>query len=152
MTGVQTCALRSTHSSHIVAESGFECIRYFDISEPVLEVKNLSDFKRMQEEEDGKAAKTRGTIEFLQQYMSLNRCDMFFADKIILIEGTVERLLLPEMIDRDAKELQSQYISIIEVGGAYAHNFKNLIEFLKDRKSTRLNSSHIPLSRMPSSA
>ena len=26
------------------------------------------------------------------------------------------------------------------------------IKFLKDRKSTRLNSSHIPLSRMPSSA
>ena len=26
------------------------------------------------------------------------------------------------------------------------------IERLKDRKSTRLNSSHIPLSRMPSSA
>ena len=27
-----------------------------------------------------------------------------------------------------------------------------LINVLKDRKSTRLNSSHIPLSRMPSSA
>ena len=27
-----------------------------------------------------------------------------------------------------------------------------LQEFFKDRKSTRLNSSHIPLSRMPSSA
>ena len=26
------------------------------------------------------------------------------------------------------------------------------VDFLEDRKSTRLNSSHIPLSRMPSSA
>ena len=26
------------------------------------------------------------------------------------------------------------------------------VEYIKDRKSTRLNSSHIPLSRMPSSA
>ena len=32
------------------------------------------------------------------------------------------------------------------------HAMKPLIEFGKDRKSTRLNSSHIPLSRMPSSA
>lgn len=111
----------TTHSSHIVAESGFKCIRYFDISAPKLTVKNLSQF---QEEEEPEA------IRFLQQYMSLNRCDMFFADKIILIEGTVERLLLPEMIVREAKELTSQYISIIEVGGAYAHNFKKILEFL----------------------
>lgn len=111
----------TTHSSHIVSESGFKCIRYFDISETSLAVKNLSKFQK----EEGDSA-----IKFLQQYMSLNRCDMFFADKIILIEGTVERLLLPEMIRRDAKELQMQYISIIEVGGAYAHNFKKLLEFI----------------------
>ena len=29
---------------------------------------------------------------------------------------------------------------------------KNMVPWAKDRKSTRLNSSHIPLSRMPSSA
>ena len=31
-------------------------------------------------------------------------------------------------------------------------NFDEIEQFLEDRKSTRLNSSHIPLSRMPSSA
>ena len=31
-------------------------------------------------------------------------------------------------------------------------NFINYVNKQKDRKSTRLNSSHIPLSRMPSSA
>ena len=31
-------------------------------------------------------------------------------------------------------------------------NYEGHIEKAKDRKSTRLNSSHIPLSRMPSSA
>lgn len=111
----------TTHSSHIVSGSGFKCIRYFDVSEKTLVVKNLSKF----EKEEGV-----DTIKFLQQYMLLNRCDMFFADKIILIEGTTERLLLPEMIRRDAKELQMQYISTIEVGGAYAHNFKKLLEFI----------------------
>ena len=33
-----------------------------------------------------------------------------------------------------------------------SHNLKSRCDRLKDRKSTRLNSSHIPLSRMPSSA
>ena len=34
----------------------------------------------------------------------------------------------------------------------YLHNKAKEIKRLIDRKSTRLNSSHIPLSRMPSSA
>lgn len=62
--------------------------------------------------------------------MTLNRCDMFFADKLILIEGTVERLLLPRMIKEVASTLTHQYVSVIEVGGAYAHLFRDIIEFL----------------------
>jgi len=111
----------TTHSSHIISESEFDCIRYFDISEKKLLVKNLSDFEQSENVD---------VIKFLKQYMSLNRCDMFFADKIILIEGAVERVLLPKMIKKDAEKLESQYVSIIEVGGAYAYNFKNLLEFI----------------------
>ena len=36
--------------------------------------------------------------------------------------------------------------------GAFAAHLSILAKTLADRKSTRLNSSHIPLSRMPSSA
>ena len=32
---------------------------------------------------------------FLHQYLTLTRCDLFFADHAILVEGTAERLLLP---------------------------------------------------------
>src|SRR3546814_7326492 len=72
--------------------------------------------------------------EFLHQYLTLSRCDLFFADKAILIEGTSERLLLPSMIRKTDEaaagqpQLSSQYLTVMEVGG--------------DRKSTRLNSSH----------
>lgn len=83
--------------------------------------------------------------KFLHQYMTLTRCDLLFADKAILIEGTTERLLLPEMIGKldclpsgmnvslqaDNSKLSSQYISVIEVGGAYAHRFFKLLEFLE---------------------
>src|SRR3546814_9034075 len=91
--------------------------------------------------------------EFLHQYLTLTRCDLFFADKAVLIEGTSERLLLPAMIRKtDAAavgepQLGSQYLTVMEVGGAYAHRFFDLLAFLElraliDRKSTRLNSSH----------
>ena len=83
-----------------------------------------------------------GTIkedrEFLHKYMTLTRCDLLFADKVILIEGTSERLMLPEMIRKEDEaqidnnfKLSSQYISVIEVGGAYFHIFLDLLRFLE---------------------
>jgi putative ATP-dependent endonuclease of OLD family len=116
----------TTHSSHIVSESGFTGIRYFDNSVQPLAVRDLAKF----EVEQKKAKEKRLALDFLKQYMVLNRCDMFFADKVILIEGTVERLVLPEMIKAVSKDLLHQYLSVIEVGGAYAHLFKEILEFL----------------------
>jgi hypothetical protein len=48
-----------------------------------------------------------------------------------------ERLLIPlfiKIFDLEIEDinqkLSSQYISIIEVGGAYSHKFKNFLEFI----------------------
>ncbi|MFC6095471.1 ATP-dependent endonuclease [Flavobacterium qiangtangense] len=116
----------STHSPHIIYESGFQPIRYFQREidaegHQKSNVLNLSIFY------DNSKEKTR---KFLQQYMKLTHCDLFFADGAILVEGNVERLLLPLMISKSAPELNASYISIIEVGGAFAHLFKSLINFL----------------------
>ncbi|WP_353946510.1 AAA family ATPase [Streptomyces sp. HUAS MG91] len=116
----------TTHSSHMVARSGFSKIRYFDATERHVTIKDLSTFQaNVKKTRDG-----RETLRFLEQYMELHRCDMFFADKIILVEGTAERLLLPRMIGRCAARLQHQYVSVIEVGDAYAIRFRSLLEFL----------------------
>lgn len=114
----------TTHSSHVVEKGSFEGIRYFDNTSDKLVIKNLSDFKN--EIEDKKPE----TIKFLKQYLVLKNCDMFFADKVIMVEGTIERLLLTEIINERFKKLNSQYLSVIEVGGAYAHRFKEFLEFL----------------------
>jgi len=116
----------TTHSSHVVAESGFECIRYFDNSEKPMQVRDLSTFQLREQKKDGGPE----TLRFLRQHMVLNRCDMFFADQVVLIEGAVERLLLPTMIQNVAPDLAHKYLSVIEVGGAYAHLFRSIIEFL----------------------
>ena len=68
--------------------------------------------------------------DFLQRYLKLTHCDLFFADAAILVEGNVERLLLPIMIEQEAPSLRSACLSILEVGGAFGHRFKSLIEFL----------------------
>lgn len=115
----------TTHSPHILYERGFGPIRYFRRqiidSEQTTKVLNLSSFQK------GDAPKDR---DFLQRYLKLTHCDLFFADAAILVEGNVERLLLPLMIEKAATALRSASLSILEVGGAFGHRFKELIEFL----------------------
>jgi predicted ATP-dependent endonuclease of OLD family len=112
----------TTHSSHILYERGFKPIRYFR-RQPAQEtdVSNLSVFYEETAPDER---------NFLERYLKLTHCDLFFADAAILVEGNVERLLTPLFIERSVPRLSASCLSILEVGGAYAHRFKALIEFL----------------------
>lgn len=116
----------TTHSPHILYERGFAPIRYFRrVNEELThhtDVKNLSSFKAADEE--------KASREFLQRYLKLTHCDLFFSDAAILVEGNVERLLMPAMIESSAQRLRSSALTILEVGGAFAHKLKELIEFV----------------------
>ena len=124
----------STHSSHVANAAGFEAIRYFLPTSSggvrQTEIKDLREGLRETPEEHKR---------FLHQYLTLTRCDLFFADKAILIEGTSERLLLPVIIEKleeaepNTPKLSSQYMTTMEVGGAYAHIFFDLLDFLELR-------------------
>ena len=115
----------TTHSPHVLYERGFSPIRYFRRhvvdGEQSTQVLNLSAFQA------GDAPKDRA---FLQRYLKLTHCDLFFADAAILVEGNVERLLMPLMIEKEAATLRSAALCILEVGGAFGHRFKELIDFL----------------------
>ena len=114
----------TTHSPHILYERGFRPVRYFRRSsgvEQISEVLNLSAFYEETE---------NPTRDFLARYLKLTHCDLFFADAAVLVEGNVERLLLPQMIAKAAPQLQSAYLSILEIGGAFGHRFRTLIEYL----------------------
>ncbi|VXA80161.1 MULTISPECIES: ATP-dependent nuclease [Aeromonas] len=123
--GYATQFVITTHSPHILYERGFQPLRYFRRSSETgakqsSAVFNLSVFYDQNEPDR----------DFLQRYMKLTHCDLFFADAAILVEGNVERLVLPLMIAHGAKKLSAAYLSILEVGGAFAYRFRKLIEFL----------------------
>nr|WP_057916327.1 ATP-dependent endonuclease [Lysobacter antibioticus] len=123
--GYATQFVITTHSPHILYERGFQPIRYFRRSAEIgakqsSAVFNLSVFYEQNEPDR----------DFLQRYMKLTHCDLFFADAAILVEGNVERLVLPLMITHGAKKLSAAYLSILEVGGAFAYRFRKLIEFI----------------------
>lgn len=126
----------STHASHVANEAHFETIRYFLAAADAVDGTIKTVVKDLRKGLSGKGDPDRA---FLHQYMTLTRCDLFFADKAVLIEGTTERLLLPrviKMLDEgkpEAEKLGSQYLSVVEVGGAYAHIFFDLLAFLELR-------------------
>lgn len=123
----------STHSSHIVAESDFDDIKYLKrITGCSVESKNLKSLKENYSDSDIR----KQHYKFLKQYLTLNRAEVFFADKIVMIEGDTERILLPAMMKKidqeqepDDTPLLSQNISIIEVG-AHSKIFEDFIIFL----------------------
>lgn len=115
----------TTHSTYILYERGFRPIRYFCRSRAAnvstSDVLNLSDFYESTDPD---------IRSFLERYLKLAHCDLFFADGAVLVEGNVERLLLPQMIANAAPRLQSTYLTVLEIGGAFGYRFKALIEFL----------------------
>lgn len=122
----------STHSSHIVSDSDYDDIKYLHRLEDKNEVEAKS-LKLL-----GKLYDNQDYLRFLKQYITINRSELFFADKAILIEGDTERILLPAIIkklditvplEESELPLLSQNVSIIEAG-AHAEIFVKLMNFL----------------------
>ena len=123
----------TSHSSHIVSECNFDDIIYLKRIDNNILAKNFNSLK---EEYGGDEKKE---FKFVKQYLTLNRSELFFADKVLCIEGDTERILMPAMMYKVDKmqnsknestiPLLSQNISIIEVG-AYSHVFIPLFKFL----------------------
>ncbi len=134
--------LMTTHSSHILDAVDFAKVRYFQRCElegedrKIVETLNASKVHSLREFKPGpvkiknKNIEEAEVLQFLKRYLKLTHCDLFFADAAILVEGTVEKLLLPKMVEKNAPKLCANYLSILEVGGAYAHRFSGLLKFL----------------------
>lgn len=130
----------STHSSHIVSECDFDDIKYLRrlLGRNGVDAKNLKDLKCEYTSSDPlENIQAEQHYKFLKQYLTLNRAELFFADKAILIEGETERVLLPAMMrkldqeqyDEDYAPLLSQNISLVEVG-AHSQIFEKFIHFI----------------------
>ncbi|OCQ21869.1 ATP-dependent endonuclease [Pseudoalteromonas luteoviolacea] len=137
---IQLQSIITTHSSHIVAESDFDDIKFLkkcSVSNRVV-AKNLKELASRYQSQDAREDEIlQLRYKFLKQYLTLNRAELFFADKAIFIEGDTERIVLPAMMkkidmeepNQDELPLLSQNVSIVEVG-AHSQIFEKFIEFL----------------------
>lgn len=78
---------------------------------------------------------------FYERFFNLNLSELIFADRAILYEGDTERMYIQTIIDMplilegrvstNYEQLSKLYIAYIQVGGAYAHKYKEIIKFLQ---------------------
>ncbi|WP_271812909.1 ATP-dependent nuclease [Clostridium beijerinckii] len=128
----------TTHSPYIVSQCDFRDIKYLMKVEDCKHNFNIiiKDFY----EELSAIYEEEQEFNFLKQYLSIQSAELFFASKIIFIEGISERILLPYFISKFDEEkskinpdyvpIASQSISVVEAG-ANAKAFKNFIDFLQ---------------------
>src|SRR3546814_11234596 len=85
----------STHSSHIANETPFSSIRYFiaeSKGQPVgVRCTKLKDLSK------DLTGLTKASEAFLHQYLTLTRCDLFFADQAVRVYVSTVRILVHEI-------------------------------------------------------
>lgn len=146
--GVQT--IITTHSPHIVANHPFENIRYMLIGKDACGYTNI-EIKNFYKDLSIKYKNEAKEFQFLKQYLTIESAELFFADKVLFIEGVTENMLMPYFLSQfDTKQiddekqfiethpgekpkyipLTSQNVSFLQVG-ANAKAFRHFLEFLR---------------------
>ena len=72
-------------------------------------------------------------LDFYNYFYAISFPDIIFADKVILYEGDTERMLINSLLKADQTpfpKLKSQYLSFVQVGGAYAVNYEPILKYL----------------------
>ena len=116
----------TTHSSNISAVAGIDNMfmlsyersdEHSDCCQQSLD----EQFK----DSDGKTEKKDAKLH-LTKFLDVTRSDMLFADKVILVEGIAEKLLMPLFMDACGCSYEDEHISIVEIGGKH---FEHFVEF-----------------------
>lgn len=114
----------TTHSNEIIKCSDLKNIRVLRINNLLTSaVYDMNLFKQNLDSNEER--------QFFAFLFSINYSDLVFANKIIMYEGDTEKLYIEKLLTDDQfEELSNQYISFVQVGGAYAHWYRKLVHFL----------------------
>ena len=126
--GIQ--GLITTHSNEMVRVAGITHLRVIRRTGSFLsELYDPSKLiKGLQESED---PDDRLLADFYDWFFEIGYSELVFADKAIFYEGDTERLYIRKLLTLEKyRKLKQQYIAYIQVGGAYAKNYKKMIELL----------------------
>ena len=66
--------------------------------------------------------------QYVQRFLDATKADMFFANKLIFVEGIAEELLLPVFARYMNKNLTDEHVLVVNMGGRYFNHFLKLFD------------------------
>jgi putative ATP-dependent endonuclease of the OLD family len=69
--------------------------------------------------------------KYVQQFLDATKSDMLFAQRVILVEGLAEQLLLSILSRYMGKSLEDNHVAVIDVGGRFFDHFLHLFDTQK---------------------
>jgi len=69
---------------------------------------------------------------YVQRFLDSTKSDMLFAKGIVLVEGMTEQLVMSLFAQYDGFDLESNHISVINIGGRYFEHFLKLFDSTKE--------------------
>ena len=84
----------------------------------------------------GKVFPNEKSKKYVQRFLDATKSDMLFAQKVILVEGLAEQLLMSIFAQYENKSLEDNHVAVINVGGRFFDHFLYLFD------STKPNTIH----------
>lgn len=66
--------------------------------------------------------------KFVQRFLDATKSDMLFSNKVIMVEGLAEELLLPVLANYIGFSLEDEHVAIVSVGNRYFSHFLKLFD------------------------
>lgn len=107
----------TTHSSNITAVAGIDNM-YMLAYKRENEVVDVIQRSLKEQFINAEVAKNH-----MMKFLDVTRSDMLFADKVILVEGIAEKLILPKLMEKLNCPYEDEHITIIEIGGKHFDHF-----------------------------
>ena len=79
----------------------------------------------------GKVFPDAKSKKYVQRFLDATKSDMLFAQKVILVEGIAEQLLMSIFAQYESKSIEDNHIAVINVGGRYFDYFLHLFDSTK---------------------
>lgn len=121
----------STHSPNITAASKLDNLIVLNKEKEDIEIAYPGRVFDQKNKND-KASKA-----YIERYLDVTKSDMLFAQRIILVEGISEQLLLPTFTRYLKSDLVDSHVAVINIGGRYFSHFLKLFD--RDKSEYAIN-------------
>jgi predicted ATP-dependent endonuclease of OLD family len=119
----------TSHSTHITSKLELDSTVVVFNDKELKSVSNHYILNNFANEKGKLDAKAKHSIRYLSRFLDATKSTMFFARKLIFVEGIAEQTLLPIFFERSyGRTLEKEGISIVNVNGVAFEHFLKILK------------------------